>query len=107
MKNLESFIERNFNVNETLQLLQSTGSVYFSWGVSKKINFNDGGLLLKVNGWHYKKWVFITLAYNDTYTIRLIDMVEEKVDEIFTNIYFDQLAEVIDERIEKIDGYKF
>jgi hypothetical protein len=58
-----------------------------------------------VSGHHHSGHVYITLAWNDTFTIyyttsrgKIVDKREE--------VYIDELVQVIDERVEKIDAYK-
>jgi hypothetical protein len=104
IKTLETLVEREFVVSETLQLLKSDFFKYASWGVQSLTNFKDEGLLMNVNGHHYKSYVFIILAYNDTYTVHLVNN-RGRVTETFNEVYFDQLTDVIDNRIERISAY--
>jgi hypothetical protein len=101
--------ERDFNPMETLQLISMNNSmVWFSWGVptdSIKLVGNKG-LLFKVNGHHYKGLVFITLSWMDLYDVHLVNP-DGEVTEKMEGIFFDQLQEVIDNRIERISDYKF
>ena len=105
MKNLNELTQREFNTNETLQLLKASGSVFWSWGVSKVINYNNEGLLIRVNGHHHNGWVFITLAWNDTYTVHIVNQ-RYNVKESIEDIYFDMLVECIDKKVEYIQDYK-
>ena len=104
VKTLDTLVERDFIVSETMQLLKFELFKYLSWGVQSAINFKDKGLLLNVNGRHYKSYVFIILAYNDTYTVHLVNN-RGRVTETFNEVYFDELANVIDKRIEYISEY--
>ncbi|MBZ9731537.1 hypothetical protein LB467_17770 [Salegentibacter sp. JZCK2] len=106
MKDLQTLTEREFNTTETLQLLKASGSVFWSWGVSKIINYNNEGLLLKVQGHHHNGWVFIVLAWNDTYTVHYLNQ-RYNVKDSSSEIYFDMLTEEIDRKVERIDNYKF
>ena len=98
---VQSFFEREFNTRETLSLLTSCFTWYCSWGANNPRSYNNKALALNVRGHHHK----ITLAWDDTYTLRLINTVG-KVKNTFTGIYFDELAERIDEEIECIEAYK-
>jgi hypothetical protein len=103
--------KRPFNLDETLLVLRSNRPIFWSWGVSKLLKVESQkqeeiGLVMKVNGHHHKSWVLITLSWDDTYTIHIINNVG-RVLNIYENIYFDQLVEVIDNRIEKIPNYQF
>lgn len=96
--------EREFNPVETMQVLTHDLMTYLSWGVSKKINLGNKGLLLKVSGHHHKGWVLITLAWNDTYSVYIVSNKGEIKDE-YKEVFFDELAELIDDRIERIEEY--
>ena len=99
-------LERKFDLRETLQVFNRNQPMYWSWGVSKKLNIDDKGLLLKVSGNHHKGWVLISLGWNDTYTIHIISNKGEVLNE-YKEIYWDMLADVIDDRIERIPEYRF
>ena len=101
---VKPLLKREFIVNETMLLLNSYGLKLWSWGISKRINFENKGLLLKVSGNHHKGLVLITLDYNDTYCVDIISNKGE-ILETFDMVYFDQLFDVIDRRIELINEY--
>jgi hypothetical protein len=96
--------EREFNAKETMQLLASSGPIYWSWGVSSRSSIDSKALVLKVNGNHHKGYVVITLAWNDTYTVNIITTHGNILD-TYTEVYFDMLAEIIDNRIERTANY--
>lgn len=102
-ENIEELIQREFNVDETLQLLQLNPNVFWSWGVEKVLRVKDKGLFLLVNGHHHKGWVFIVLAWNDTYSYYLLEgktIIKEAHD-----VYFDELQHRLDKDIEYIEEY--
>jgi RecB family endonuclease NucS len=101
----ESLAQREFNPAETLQVIQHNRSIYWSWGVEKKVNYNDKALLLIVNGHHHKGLLVITLAFNDTYSFHLIND-DGTIKESIHEVYFDELQERIDKKIEYIETYK-
>lgn len=109
VKKLVKLGEREFNPMETLQLISRYNSmIWFSWGVptsSIKILGNKG-LLFKVSGHHYKGMVLITLSFLDLYDVHLVNP-DGEVTEKMEGIFFDQLQEIIDNRIERIPDYKF
>ncbi len=96
--------EREFNPQETLQVLRYDFWKYATWGVSKLINMFDKGLCLKVSGNKHKGWVIITLSYLDTYSVYIVSNSGVVKDE-YHEVYFDQLFEIIDNRIERIPEY--
>jgi len=102
---VQSLLEREFNTKETMQVLSCNQPVFLSWGVSKILNIQDKGLLLKVNGHHHKDYVLIALAWDDTYSVYILNKKGEILD-TYKDVYFDILTETIDNRIERIDVYK-
>lgn len=98
--------ERNFDLNETLLVLRSNQSIYLSWGVSKLVNLQNKGLIMKVNGHHHKGWVLITLGWEDLYKVYIVSNTGDILDQC-EGIFFDQLVEMIDNRIERIPDYQF
>jgi hypothetical protein len=103
----KGLFEREFNTNETIELLQRFNlNVYFSWGVDTILHIPDKGLLLNVNAHHHQGLVLVTLGWNDTYTYYLINP-DFSVKKKATDVYFDELQYRIDQDIEYIDDYKF
>jgi hypothetical protein len=103
---LSDYAQREFNPQETLQWLKQDQTIYWSWGVSKLVNMDNQGLLLRVNGHHLNGWVLITLDWNDTYTVRYLTSHFNESLESDTNVYCDVLQRTIDNKIERINEYK-
>lgn len=101
---IKSLLDVRFNPQETMKVLTHNIQIYWSWGVSRKHNLEDRGLLLKVNGHHHKGYVLITLCGNDTYTVHIISTHGNTLN-TYKEVYFDDLVEIIDNRIEKIPEY--
>lgn len=98
---------RQFNPKETMKVLTHNPMVFFSWGVSGKVKtFGTNeygeveGMLLKVNGRKWKKYVLIMLNFYDWYEVHLVNEKYELVEEVGTDICFEDLVEIIDNRIE-------
>ena len=91
-------LQREFDPKETMRILTYNKPIYWSWGVFTWYNIKNKGLLLKVSGRHHKGLVLITLAWNDTYTVQIINM-RKVVLQTYEMVYFDNLVEVIDNRI--------
>lgn len=104
---IEPLLQREFDPNETLQLLNYGANrvKYWCWGVSQKVNIKNKALLLKVNARRHKSYVLIVLAWDDTYTVHLLSS-HGNVLKSFENVYFDILTETIDDEIERIPEYK-
>jgi hypothetical protein len=103
--NLETLLQRDFEVSETVQLLQLNKTIYWSWGVESLLNFKNKGLLLKVNGHHHKGWLLIILAWDDTYSYYLLEG-NKTIKKEQHNVYFDMLTDMLDKDIEYIEDYK-
>ena len=100
------FGQREFDTRETLKLLYSYQSMFWSWGASGFKNLDDKVLVFKVNGHHHKGYVCINLGWNDTYTVRLIST-QGNVKFEQEGVYFDVLFDTLDVKIEKIERYRF
>jgi hypothetical protein len=103
---MTELLQREFDLNETLMVLKSPINIYWTWGVEKIYNVKNQGLILKVNSHHWKNFVLVTLAWNDTYTVSLLDE-ELNPTKTITEIYFDMLQNTIDREIEFIEEYKY
>lgn len=102
----KELLKANFNQNETLRLLKSSGAIMMSWGTSNLSRLGNQGLIFKTNGNHHKGYVLITLNWDDTYEVHLINN-RARVLETITNVYWDELVNRIDEKVEKIKEYSF
>lgn len=100
---------RNLNPNELLQLLQGDIMKFWSWGVEKPtIDSKQDTRMLRfwVNGHHHKGYVYIFLNGADLFDVYLTNKdgkIVQKTPEM--GLFFDQLVDWIDEKIEKISAY--
>ncbi len=88
------------------QLFMSVESnVVWSWGVSKKsfTFFKDmPTLMLKVNGFIHKGWVFVSLnEASDAYEVRLFDENITNCKAEYAEVYCCDLGKFIDNLVEK------
>jgi hypothetical protein len=96
----------SFNVKETMSQLQAGGKLkLMSWGFRNPTNFEDKGLLFRVSGFKHKGYVLITLAFDDTYTVHLLNLKCEIVKKM-EMVYCDELTERIDNEVEKVQDYE-
>ena len=99
---------RSMNVQELMQLLMLNMPMYMSWGVQRtKVVDNTSNpkmLRLTVNGHHHKGHVYIFVNGMDLYDVYLTSR-QGKIKELVEGLYFDQLANWIDRKIERIDAY--
>jgi len=101
---IQKVMEREFDPQETLQWLKLHQLNFMSWGVSKMLQHQNKSLFLKVNGFVHSGWVMITLAWNDTYTVRLLDS-DFEVFSKNTQVYCDQLCDTVDFMVESNSEY--
>ena len=99
------FGQRDFDLQETLSLLKRYGFRFWSWGASGFTNIRNNVLVFKVNGHHHKGYVLISLGWEDLYRVKLVST-HGNVKFEMDGIFFDQLFDILDERIEKIPEYK-
>lgn len=103
-KILNSVGERSFDQSETMGWLKRQPIWLMSWAARNFTKFEDKALFFTVSGHHHKGIVLITLGWNDTYTVRLLSSHwNEKAK--FEEVYCDQLAELIDTKVERIAAY--
>lgn len=109
IRKIDYLYQREFDTNQTLEVLTHNKPIYWTWGVSQLFNCNNKGLLMKVNGHHHKDYVLITLSWDDMYNIYFLDknMSIPNENEKIEGLFFDQIVEVIDNRIERIGEYVF
>ena len=106
---ITEFKQRSMNPTETLAQLNVEAVKVMCWGVSKRVNMEDHGLLLKVNAMRLNGWVLITLAWDDTYTVRFFSTQFNQKDRLpmLTNVYCDELTSRIDDAIERRPEYTY
>ena len=97
---------RTQNVKETVQVLSHNKTIFWSWGVRDFKNYSNKVLRFTVSGHHHKGHVYITVNGNDLYDVYLTSN-QGNIRDTYTDIYFDDLVEIIDNRIEKIKDYTF
>ena len=113
MKNYTEVGCRQFNPNETLkQICFINPHLHLCWGMSNKIvvygkdEYNEvKGMMFKVKGHHWKKYVLITLNFADYYDVHLVNNDGQVVEEVSTDVPFEELSRIIDNRIEKLAHY--
>lgn len=96
--------QREFDPQETMHVLTANKPIYWSWGVHNGICSNKW-LAFKVQGHHHRGWVLITLGWEDLYKVTLMTSKGRIVSET-EGLYFDQLVEHIDNKVEKIPAYE-
>ena len=102
---LESAVQRSFDAKETMQWVTRNRLWAMTWAARNYTQFSGKALFFTVSGHHHKGIVLITLAWDDTYTVRLLSSQwNEKA--VFENVYCDDLAELIDTKVERLGIYE-
>jgi hypothetical protein len=96
---------REFNTNDILQFLRQHGSAFWSWGANGFTSFKDRALVFRVNGHHHKGRVYIVLNGADLFDVYLTSS-QGNIKQTFTDIYIDELFDLLDTKIEFIPEYK-
>ena len=108
---IDKLVCREIYLPELKNLLQSNIYVFFSWGCENITVDNENKIRMfrmTVNGYKHKGYVYIFLNGGDLFDVVLTtkkDIIVDKTDEM--GLYFDQLVEWIDEKIEKQPDYIF
>lgn len=102
--NHSHLIERDFYFPELFKQLTHKKFKFFCWGVETFLvgldNKERAGIVrFRVSGLKFKGEVIITLAWNDTWTIRLVDETGEIVH-TQTDVFADMLCDMVDDLIE-------
>lgn len=82
------------------QIVSGNETIVMSWGAFSFKGVSNKGLIFAVKGAIHKGFVLVTLNFMDTYDIHLINSKGEQVGDSVTDIYFDQLTEIIDGLVE-------
>lgn len=103
---------REFDPRGTLQVLRGTNPIKFMcWGASKFTVDNMKApkmLRFYVRGRKHTGHVYIFLNGSDLYDVYIVTSkgtIKDRSDEM--GLYFDQITEWIDEKIEKVENYTF
>jgi len=91
--------------NYILSILASDLNVVFSWGFNNPIAI-ENGLRFSVNGFKHKGNVAV--RYNEGLDLFDVEILtpENELIETIERVYFDQLIEIIDNRVEKVENYE-
>lgn len=92
--------QRDFEVKEIYKIIR--GHRYStSWGMNTPSLYKDQVLVFKVQGFEHKGWVYVSLDWDDTFTITLTKLNRTSIVKQIKWVYIDQLIDVLDVNIEK------
>lgn len=78
--------------------------IVWSWGANNWTKMNDYSLRFTVNGHHFKGHIYLVVNGSDLFDIYLTSN-RGNIKDILTDIYLEDLIDVIDRRIERIPEY--
>jgi len=113
--------EKHMNIVKTIKaqlfMTKQDAMKVWSWGAHRWVQKDKYTLAFKVNAHRFSGFISITLNANDLYEITffknktlkgLINNPEQSIDfEKIDDVYFDQLVEIIDDKIEKLSSYHY
>jgi hypothetical protein len=104
--NIENLGQRSFDINELHQtIIKYGGYKRMSWGYNKPVIVKtDMVFRFSVNGYHHKGHVYIELDFMDTFNI-VYTSTHGTVKKVRSDVYIDQLIDILDTDIERIDSY--
>ena len=107
--NTEKASCREMHIPDLMAILRSSGAIMMSWGAHNfLVDRKNGTKMFRMNvqGHHHKGHVYIFLNGLDLFDVYLTTTqgtIKDRTDEM--GLYFDQLVEWIDERVERIPEY--
>jgi len=103
--NIEKAACREMHLPDLTQILMMNKPIFLSWGAHAFTKNKENTLFrMKVNGHHHKGHVYIFLGFLDLFDVYLTTT-HGRIKKVFKELYFDQLSDVIDREIERIDEY--
>ena len=99
---------RNLNPQELLALLRHNISIFWSWGANSFVldsKSNCKMFRMTVQGHHHKGHVYIFVNGMDLFDVYLTSS-QGKIKDKIEGLYFDDLVESIDKKVERIPEYK-
>ena len=100
---------REMYMPDLMALLRSSGAIMMSWGCHNfTVDKKNGTRMFRMNvqGHHHKGHVYIFLNFMDLFDVYLTTnrgTIKDRTDE--QGLYFDQLVDWIDEKVERIPEY--
>lgn len=90
--------------NYIISIFKTNMPVIMSWGYNSPVAL-ENGLRFSVNGFKHKGNVAVIYDEGlDLFNIEILTFENEVIDTI-NGVYFDQLIEVIDNRVELVENY--
>ena len=102
----ESFVETHREFADMIGLVNSMRKLQtvWSWGASAWTKMNNHCLRFMVRGHHHHGHVYLAVNALDLFDVVLTTN-RGRVKERIENVHIDNLVDVIDEKVERIEAY--
>jgi len=97
---LTEIAQREYDLNEIWGYIRKTW-LPMCWGAKDLTWLKNTVLAFKVNWFEHKGWVYISLDWDDTFTITLTKLNRTTIVKQIKWVYIDQLISTLDTSIEK------
>lgn len=106
--------DENMSIVQTMlkQIQFPNRIVFFTWGANgftasqSDTDAHEPCLMFKVNGRKFKGYVHIFYNWCDWYRVEFVST-HRNLKKVVDEVYFDELQNVIDEYVEKVEEYAF
>jgi hypothetical protein len=103
--NTKELVCREIDIDDLMLLLKADISIYWSWGShDEEANANNTLFRFSVQGYLHTGYVYIFLNGGDMFDVYLTNY-DNEITKFNTDLYFDELVDWIDEKIEKVPEY--
>ena len=96
---------RDFDFDQIQYMFNQNCNIIWSWGPRNYTRLNGKGFSFRVSGRHFKGYVSLTVNDSDLYDIDFSNNRGNLKDSI-TNVYVEDIINVIDGKIENVSIYK-
>lgn len=97
---MKDIAQRVFDTREITQFIRSH-HYSMSWGMHNIKLYKDQAIVFNVKWFKHTGLVFVSLDWNDTFTITLTERVWNLIKKQIKGVYIDNLIDVLDAYIEK------
>ena len=97
---MKDIAQREFDTREIAQFIRSH-HYSMSWGMHNIKLYKEQAVVFNVQWFEHKGLVFVTLDWDDTFTITLTQRVWNLIKKQIKWVYIDQLINILDANIEK------
>jgi hypothetical protein len=102
----DNLVCRQMDIEDLMFLLKHDIYIYWSWGAMDECyNSQKTWFRVSVSGHHHTGYVYIFLNGADLFDVYLTTATDETIINFVKDLYFDELVDWIDEKVEKVPEY--